>query len=287
MRWSDERYVKLYTRDTGEWSLVSWQAKGLFYELMRKSDAAGLIFLGRHGLKAVASLIRAPVEEIRSYLGELVEDGCVRLDGPYLVIPNLVAAQEAKASEKVRKAHEREISKAKVVLEARAQGQSAEPSENTQGPCHADNSLGHAVPTSPAQPNPAQPSPDLSLVTEADASGDGGSWGKVVDVWNRICVPAGFAKTRATAQQKKAATSRLREPGWFDAFEAACTYVAGEPFYRGGSSSGWVLTLGWLLKPGNSEKTADRAATRRAVPAGQRRAVGGVGDFTKPESNEF
>jgi hypothetical protein len=107
----------------------------------------------------------------------------------------------------------------------------------------------------------------FSLVPEADASDDAGPFGRVIEVWNRVCAPAGFSKARSTPQQRKAARTRMREPGWFEAFTAACTYVAGEPFYRGGSSSGWVLTLGWLLEPSNAEKTAERAATRKAPPA--------------------
>lgn len=105
---------------------------------------------------------------------------------------------------------------------------------------------------------------NLSLVAEADASDDLGPFARVAEVWDHVCVPAGFAKARSTPQQRKAARTRMREAGWFEAFSAACEYVAREPFYRGGSSSGWVLTLGWLLKPGNTEKTAERAATQKA-----------------------
>ena len=43
MRWSEERWVKLYTRDEAAWLAVSLGARGLFYELMRKVDGAGLL----------------------------------------------------------------------------------------------------------------------------------------------------------------------------------------------------------------------------------------------------
>jgi hypothetical protein len=112
-----------------------------------------------------------------------------------------------------------------------------------------------------------EPGNVLSLVAEAGASDDAGPFARVVEVWDRVCVPAGFAKARSTPQQRKAAAARMREAGWFEAFGAACRHVAADPFYRGGGSSGWILTLGWLLKPGNTEKTAERAATRRAPAA--------------------
>jgi hypothetical protein len=111
--------------------------------------------------------------------------------------------------------------------------------------------------------DPPEP-PELRLVAEASASYDSEPFERVAEVWNRTCVPAGFAKARSTPQQRRAARTRMRESGWFEAFSAACSYVAQEPFYRGGSASGWVLTLGWLLKPGNAEKTAERGATRKA-----------------------
>jgi hypothetical protein len=120
----------------------------------------------------------------------------------------------------------------------------------------------------PSKPQEPQEPHKPLFVAEACASDDSEPFGRVAEVWNRACVPAGFAKARSTPQQRKAARTRMREPGWFDAFQAACAYVAGEPFYRGAGSTGWVLTLGWLLKPGNAEKTAERGATRKATAAG-------------------
>ena len=47
MRWEDENYVRLYTRDTTDWKLLSWEARALFVLLMRKLDRAGILELGR------------------------------------------------------------------------------------------------------------------------------------------------------------------------------------------------------------------------------------------------
>ena len=35
MRWEDERYVRIYTRDTPSWMLLSWDAQALFLQLLR------------------------------------------------------------------------------------------------------------------------------------------------------------------------------------------------------------------------------------------------------------
>lgn len=109
MRWEDERWVKLYTRDAPEWLMLPWQSRGLFYELMRHADGAGLIALGRHGLKALAALLRADWSDIEPHVTALLEDGCVELgEKGELVLKNFVEAQSAATSDLERKRRQRE-----------------------------------------------------------------------------------------------------------------------------------------------------------------------------------
>jgi hypothetical protein len=100
LAWSDERYVRVYVRDTLDWAALSWDAQALWCQLNRKATRTGRIDLGRVGRRGVAALLgRAELaERIDAALGELLEDGCVRLDGSALVIPDFVEAQEAVAS---------------------------------------------------------------------------------------------------------------------------------------------------------------------------------------------
>jgi hypothetical protein len=111
MRWEEERYVRVYTRDTADWLALSWDAQGLFLQLLRKADRAGLIPLGRQGKRAVAMvLLRMDIWESRlaPALEELINDGCVRIDGDSLFIPNYVEAQEAKMTAAERKRRQRD-----------------------------------------------------------------------------------------------------------------------------------------------------------------------------------
>lgn len=110
MRWEDESYVRWYRRNTPEWCLMTWQARGLFGLIMREVDRAGILELGRLGLKAVAVVVRAPWGEIEALLQELIDDGCVvyRDDLRVLLIPNFIAAQEANASDRARQRASRE-----------------------------------------------------------------------------------------------------------------------------------------------------------------------------------
>ncbi len=110
MDWQNERWVKLYTRDSADWLALSWQAQGLFCLILRKVNRAGVIDLGRHAAKGLAAHFGGPAAwaSIKPHLDELVEDGCVVIDGTSLVVPRFVEAQEATQSAIARKRTERE-----------------------------------------------------------------------------------------------------------------------------------------------------------------------------------
>ena len=108
MRWEEERYVRVYTRDTTEWSMLSWEARALFVEVLRKVDRAGTLNMGRHGLRGLAALIRYPAQVVERAMPELLDDGCIVIEGSALTVPNYVIAQEAKKSDAARKREQRE-----------------------------------------------------------------------------------------------------------------------------------------------------------------------------------
>jgi hypothetical protein len=116
MRWEDERYVRVYTRDTTDWLCLSFLAQGLFCLLLRKVDRAGLLELGRHGKKGVAVAVGHPGDwpRLEPALEELLADGSVEIQGTTLVVPNFMAAQEAVMSDAARKREQRERARAGV-----------------------------------------------------------------------------------------------------------------------------------------------------------------------------
>jgi hypothetical protein len=111
MNWSDERYVRLYTRDSSDWLCMSFLAQGLLCLVMRKVDRAGVLPLGRSGRKSVAIAIGHAHQwpMLEPALEELLEDGCVKIEGDLLVIPNFIEAQEALASDAARAKKHREV----------------------------------------------------------------------------------------------------------------------------------------------------------------------------------
>jgi hypothetical protein len=59
MDWENERYVRVYTRDTIDWVALGWEAQSLFLLLIRKVDRSGVLEIGKHGARGVAGLIGA------------------------------------------------------------------------------------------------------------------------------------------------------------------------------------------------------------------------------------
>lgn len=107
--WSNERYVRLYTRITPDMALWCWQAKAIWPWLLAAADRAGVI-AARKGARAIAKLVDMPLEVVTEGLeGEdgLLADGCVVATADGYVIRNYVEAQTAVASVNKRVADHR------------------------------------------------------------------------------------------------------------------------------------------------------------------------------------
>jgi hypothetical protein len=157
MRWQDERYVRFYTRNTPEWCVLSWQARALFGLILREVDRAGILPVGKLGLRAVAVAVRAPWEEIEKPLMEILADGMAvhREELQLLVVPNFVEAQEASQSDKARKRTERErardLANAKSLSVTSPSQTVTEPSGNGA----SRDEMSHAVTSSHSEPSRA------------------------------------------------------------------------------------------------------------------------------------
>lgn len=107
MDWSNERYVRVYTRDTETWKLLTWEARALFVLLLRKVDRAGVLETKR-GARGVAALVEMPPDLVEPALALLLEEGCVAVHEVGYCVPNYLEAQEAKASDAQRQRMSRE-----------------------------------------------------------------------------------------------------------------------------------------------------------------------------------
>ena len=96
--WSEEHWIKLYTRDTPSWVLGPWEARAVLAPGLRKLDRAGGIDLGDDGIAALAAMVSMPLNVVEAGMAWWIKRGTFRLEGTRLVMPNFREAQKARAS---------------------------------------------------------------------------------------------------------------------------------------------------------------------------------------------
>ena len=109
MNWSDERYVRLFTRDTVTWLRWSFEARSVFCLLLRKVDRSGVLETGRGDkAEALALTLMAPIDTCRKALDELTACGTVAVGDASVVLPRFIEAQECRMSDAARQKESRE-----------------------------------------------------------------------------------------------------------------------------------------------------------------------------------
>lgn len=103
MDWSNERYVRVYTRDTTTWKLMDWRAHTVLLHLFRKVDRAGVLDVGDDGVLGLAAVLELPIEIVESGIAQLCASRgaqpTVIATGSAFVLPRFIEAQEAPQSD--------------------------------------------------------------------------------------------------------------------------------------------------------------------------------------------
>jgi hypothetical protein len=99
--WANERYVRLYVRDSTTWKLLDWRARCTLTMLLRKVDRAGVLEVGEHGVLGLAAVIELPLEVVEPGITQLMDPkiGVVVATPTHYVVPNYLDAQEAVQTE--------------------------------------------------------------------------------------------------------------------------------------------------------------------------------------------
>jgi hypothetical protein len=114
MDWSNEPYVRVYTRETDDELALSWEAMAVWNQLMKRFDRSGFVET-RRGARGLAAITRIPLEVVERVLPEILEDGrLVAVDGGF-VAPNFIAAQEATKSDRQRQKDSRDRRRAQAL----------------------------------------------------------------------------------------------------------------------------------------------------------------------------
>jgi hypothetical protein len=107
MDFTDESYVRLYTRDTKTWLRLGWQGQALLCLLLRKVDRAGVIDGLEDPIDDIALVTGLPSEIVTVGLERLLAQGVFSLDAGRLVMRRFVEAQNCRQTDRLRKAESR------------------------------------------------------------------------------------------------------------------------------------------------------------------------------------
>lgn len=161
MRFEDERYVRLYTRDTTTWLMLSWQARFVLMSLLRKVDRAGILDVGEDGVDGLATVIGVPRDIVDAGLPHLIRRGAIEERNGTYIMPRFLEAQECTKSDSQRKREQRERDR------EIAQSQPKLPVFKVSSHEIQDTvTIGHSVPPVTVPPVPNLTTPEVSAAKD-------------------------------------------------------------------------------------------------------------------------
>ena len=182
MDWSNERYVRLYVRDTRTWLKLRWEGQCLFMLLIRKIDRAGILDDIEEPVEDLSLMTGFPEEHVKEGIKSLISLGVVQINNNQLIVPNFLEAQETSKTDaqRQREYREKRRDKARSQNKSNASQNSSEVSQDNavesrnktkplQVVTTGHNRSQPVTPTS-ADPDP-DPDPDPGL-TSADPDPD-------------------------------------------------------------------------------------------------------------------
>ncbi len=116
MDFSNEHYVRIYTRDTTTWKLLGFAGQTVFMHVARKLDAAGVLDTeGLEPWEAVVLHCGVPEELAREGVAKCLRYGVLTDAENALVAPRYVDAQRSSKSDKQRQKEHRETRRLEVL----------------------------------------------------------------------------------------------------------------------------------------------------------------------------
>jgi hypothetical protein len=106
--WSNEIYVRLYTRDSATWLKMRWEGQCLLMALLRKVDRAGVLDGVRDVVDDLSLVTGLPPEVVAPGIERLQNLGVVAINNNILCIPKFLNAQECCKSDKLRQREARD-----------------------------------------------------------------------------------------------------------------------------------------------------------------------------------
>lgn len=178
MDWTNERYVRLYIRDTTTWKRIGWDGQCVLMQLLRKVDRSGVLPLDdMEPWEAIMLHTDAPEDTARRGTAALLRVGTVEVRGTHLVMPNYLAAQECVKSDALRakEYRERRASSSFVTNSDGIESRNVTNASQVDQVRHAASrgvtpSLTSPNLSEPSQAEPNQAKPNLVIAVEPSAA---------------------------------------------------------------------------------------------------------------------
>jgi hypothetical protein len=252
MNWSDERYVRLYTRDTPEFAALPWQARLLWAALLRKMDRAGVLAVrpGPRRIAMVAALLQVPEDFVALGLAALLDDGCLVESELGYCAPNFIEAQECEMSDAQRQRESRGRRRAKGMVRVRTGGMDTWEGDGSQNVTTGHDGSQRVTP-SRAVPSRAVPKETTLSTSSTEPSNDNNGCGAKVTPLPFVALqlppkpgPAdevfaywrqAMGKPRAVfdAKRRKLVEARLKDGFSVETLKAAIDGYRRDPFSMG------------------------------------------------------
>src|SRR5690349_1452019 len=109
MDFSNEKSVRLYTRNSTTWMRLGWEGQCVLMQVLRIVDRAGVLDIEDMEPAAAVSLHTGmPIDTVRAGMARVLELGPIEHRGTTLIIPRFMEAQECAQSDKQRQRESRE-----------------------------------------------------------------------------------------------------------------------------------------------------------------------------------
>lgn len=264
MRWEDERYVRLYTRDTATWLMVPWQARAVLPLILRKCDRAGIIDLDSDGLAGLAVMIGLPLEVVTVGVEAWVAKRTIVLADTRLIVPNYLAAQETRSSDARRKRDQRDRDRAEALKESPSADAATFNNESHQSSHLVTPSLAVPSRTEPcleeresAAP-PAAVAAPVTIALDLEPEDPKTPLGPLAlqGLWNTTADKALPRWKGMSEQRRRAAVARLKAlplAGWVEVIQR----INASPFLKGQNDRGWRASPDWLLQPDTAARVLE------------------------------
>lgn len=261
MNFEDERYVRVYTRDTINWMLLPWESRAVFLLLLRKVDRAGILHLDGSGARGVAALCGVPVAVAEAAVTQLEAVGYIKTNPSELLVPAFLRAQESSASDKKRQAEAR--ARRRDTFDETC-GKPVEsvtkrdvPSQNvTVSHKNRQNVTPSLAVPCLAVPSLALPLKDKCMSADANLTPQ-----KVADMWNSTAEKHNLPKVaKLNAARTRKLLARLKEHPELEFWEKALSQTPRLGF-TGKDGREWKPNFDWFLQ-GNGALRAYESAPR-------------------------